>query len=527
MPLVRRIPPQHVPAFGLFVATAALYLLTLAPTITQRHFGGDGAELATAAHTLGVAHPSGYPTYLLLAKAVSLLLPWGDTAHRLNVFSALSGAGTVVLVYYTVRVLLERLEYRVSYARHSVSVMAATLAAASLAVSPLFWSQSLITEVYSLGALFAASLVLLMLMWSIDPYRSWRLLPLSAFVLGLGLGNHLVLLLILPSLAYFIVLHRERLTRRVIWCSLGTLLIGLSVYLYLPVAAAQDPPISWGDARGVDGFLWEVLATPYRKFAFGLPLGDLPGRVVEWADLLVRQFNVAGLFVGIIGVWRLRVSSLPLLLFTGLLFVSSVVYSLMYHTDDAQVYLLAAFVVFALWIGVGLYWTVGFASELVDSRLRLPVSPLIALGVASFLLVPGLTLALNRQDMDISGDRESLRYAQRIVESVEPDSVILADAEHELFPLWYYIYVVKNGSGPVVLSTRLIQFDWYLREQQRRDPESVPAEVAGGYIGRLAQIVEYNLGRRPVYATLQADYLLAQFEGEPEGNIFRLLRRRE
>ena len=242
------------------MATIALYLLTLAPTITQRHFGGDRTELAAASCTLGVAHPSVFPTYLLLAKVFSLLLPWGDVAHRLNVFSALTGASTV---YYIVRLVIERLETGADYARHMVSLSAA-LAAAFLAVSPLFWFQSLLTDVHSLDTLLAASLILLMLTRGMDTRRRWGILPLSAFILGLGLGNHLVLVFLLPSLAYFIVLHRERLTTRVIWVSLGTLLMGLSVYLYLPIAAAQDPPISWGDPGDSTGFcggFWQRLIT--------------------------------------------------------------------------------------------------------------------------------------------------------------------------------------------------------------------------------------------------------------------------
>ena len=166
-----------------------------------------------------------------------------------------------------------------------------------------------------------------------------------------------------------------------------------------------------------------------------------------------------GLFVGILGVWRLRVSNLPMLVFTALLFLPSIAYSITYQTNDARVYLIPTFMVFTLWMGVGLYWVVGLAVEALTPRLRLFVSLSVALFLAAFLSVPGLQLLLNYGGIGLRGDRDSLTYAQGIFQGVEPDAVILADAENELFPLWYYSFVANGGRGPTIISTRLTQFD--------------------------------------------------------------------
>ena len=72
----------------------ALYLGTLAPTVTF----ADAGELAAAAYTLDVAHPPGFPLYLLLGKLFTLLVPWGRVVQRLNAFSALCAAATVGLL---------------------------------------------------------------------------------------------------------------------------------------------------------------------------------------------------------------------------------------------------------------------------------------------------------------------------------------------------------------------------------------------------------------------------------------------
>ena len=71
-----------------------IYLATLAPGLTFEHYGTDGGDLITAARTLGVPHPTGYPTYTLLAWLFSHL-PVGIIAYRVNLLSAISAAGAV------------------------------------------------------------------------------------------------------------------------------------------------------------------------------------------------------------------------------------------------------------------------------------------------------------------------------------------------------------------------------------------------------------------------------------------------
>jgi hypothetical protein len=81
-------------ALMLFVACFGCYCLTLAPTITWEHDGVDSGDLITAAYTLGIAHPPGYPLFTLLAR-VFTLLPVGEIAYRVNLMSALLAAATV------------------------------------------------------------------------------------------------------------------------------------------------------------------------------------------------------------------------------------------------------------------------------------------------------------------------------------------------------------------------------------------------------------------------------------------------
>ncbi len=66
------------------LAFLVLYFLTAAPSLGWR----DAPEFAVTTHTLGIAHPAGFPTYSLLTKVLAFI-PLGSIPFRLNLFSAL------------------------------------------------------------------------------------------------------------------------------------------------------------------------------------------------------------------------------------------------------------------------------------------------------------------------------------------------------------------------------------------------------------------------------------------------------
>src|SRR5512136_2825733 len=91
--LIRFLPPGILALFLMGV-----YLTTMAPGLTWANFGVDGGDLITAAATGGIAHPTGYPLYLLLARLFQYL-PIGSLAFRTNLMSALASTSAAALVY--------------------------------------------------------------------------------------------------------------------------------------------------------------------------------------------------------------------------------------------------------------------------------------------------------------------------------------------------------------------------------------------------------------------------------------------
>ncbi len=192
-PLARLLAPLLAGASALL-----LYGWTLAPGLTWAHSSADGGDLLAAALTRGVPHPTGYPTYQILLRA-AIALHGGEPARAGAWLSALAAALAAGLLADLGQRVLAGLG-RPPTGRQRV---AAGLAALAWAASPAVWGQATVTEVYALNALFAVGLLWLAWRWAAaraagGTGRGW--LAAGGLALGLGLGNHVSLVLLLPGL---------------------------------------------------------------------------------------------------------------------------------------------------------------------------------------------------------------------------------------------------------------------------------------------------------------------------------------
>ena len=118
----------------------------------------DCGELAAAASTLGIPHPTGYPLFTLLGWVV-VHFPWGpEEIVRLNWMAAFFCALGSALSYRLVLTLLNgpggrSKEKGTQNNPSSLMRAAAAGAALTLAFSETYWSQAVSVEVYSLHVL--------------------------------------------------------------------------------------------------------------------------------------------------------------------------------------------------------------------------------------------------------------------------------------------------------------------------------------------------------------------------------------
>ncbi len=347
--------PRHFPltigALIVFIGTLFLYMRTLAPSVAT--IFDDSLEFQLVCYQSGIAHPTGYPLYTMLGKLFTLL-PLGDVAYRVNLMSAVWGAVAAVLVYLLVWRLTRR-------------ILPAIGAAACLAVAPIFWSQAVIAEVYTLNAVFLAGAL-----WLITRKEPRRAMPLAAWY-GLSLTHHRTMFLWIPAFAVYLWLTDRAIFRD--WRRLAKLAVAatapLLLYLYIPLRGTALTSLDGTYQNTLAGFWSHISGGAYTSFFAENPLAKNFG-LQDYGALLIAQFGAAGIIgalVGFAGAWRRRIRVENVLLLS--IFSINSLWVLLYRVPDPEVFTIPSLVIIAVWIGLGINAAVQFAMYLTSRGLAL------------------------------------------------------------------------------------------------------------------------------------------------------------
>jgi hypothetical protein len=464
------------PSF-LLLALVPIYLLTLGQTVGT----ADTFEFQVVVPKQGIVHPTGYPLYLMLTKAFTFL-PVNSMAWRVNLASAIYGLAAVCLIYW----LVWRLQNR---------PIPALLAALIFGLTPTFWSQAIEAEVYTLQALIVAAALLLMREigdWRVSPIghdtdqddnlsgkklhkqingkdtvshrlrefvsRPYGQTVILALVLGLGLANHLTTVILFPAAVLTIVFsyRRERYNGaplrgiKAAALIIGAFLLPQLLYAYLPVRWLAVN----GESMGIERFLDWVIGG---RFQGALQLTawindaaryEVIGRLFEfdWQPFWLLALSLLG------AVWLFaRIPQYGLILFVT--WLGFVFYGLNYYVPDLAVFLIPAFLVTTIWLGIGLGTLVGGLRNILaqstrssseSSDGRLPLGLLAAGLVGVILLAVVVKSASNRwSSIDASHDDGRTTWGRAVLSgSIEKGAAILADSDK--FPPLYYLQQVEG-----------------------------------------------------------------------------------
>ena len=318
---------------GVFLAIFGLSLWQLAPGV----FWLDSSEFIACARGASVPHPPGTPGYMVLAH-LATLLPLGSVAFRVNLLSALLGAGAAAALFAAGRLLLARVQRP-----GLLSDAAVALLILSLSLSRAAWFQAIRAEVYTLNYLVTALAVFLALRWDEEPGTRGGHVLLVALVLGLGLTNHhYLVLLTLPAFAVLLLTRPEGrgwLAPRRLLPLLGIVAAGLLVYAFLPLRASAGIDLAWGDPTRPGGFLRMVSARAFHLSVTEMPRAPLLEACTtileSWIGLLGPVLFFAGLLGLAAWVWRSpRIGGFLALLMAAGLLSKAIMYLDVENPDD-------------------------------------------------------------------------------------------------------------------------------------------------------------------------------------------------
>ncbi|MGD9641120.1 MAG: DUF2723 domain-containing protein [Elusimicrobiales bacterium] len=487
--------PAWLPPALLALALVPLYLYCLPPVLPPYR---DAGEMAGVAWTLGVAHQPGYPLYIISAKLFSLL-PLGNPAWRLNLFSALAGLAGVVLFWRA--------------AAAQFSGWAALPAALLLGLNFTLRTVSSVPEMYALNFLFAAALLLAASLPGRAPVY------LSAFLLGLGMANRMDLLLAAPAVLILLWPALRAGGWALFFKAVGFALLGFSLYLFLPLRSAGFPLFDWSHPADPATFLAVITRKSYGStldlISLNYARGELflPG-LKYYAAHLWENFNFALAFaaLGLRGEWR--ASPRRLLAFGALFFFSGPVFLYMANMPPnphalaiVEPYYLLPDLAVAFWAAAGLFYLYGLFPR------ALPALVLAAAAAAGLVWHNG-AYASDRRWLFAAED-----HAADALRSVPPGAVLVAKKDVQLFSIWYLQSVKGLRPDVSVVAQGLSGASWYRALQERYQPGLKLQNLNGGGAGEWEAFAGGNPGG--VYATMDAE-LPREVPSLPRGLVNQL-----
>jgi Protein of unknown function (DUF2723) len=485
--MISGLPAELLCAAAVFVIALLLYTLTLAPTVTLV----DSGELILAAWGLGVAHPPGFPLWVMLAHLASII-PFGNVAARTNFSSALFAALAAAMVSLVVAELtitasslatLKRTRKAAQQSRKREDstggkfLMVAPAAAAGLlmAFSRTLWSYATITEVYALNALLILLVFFLMLGWrrrivetqttkggQVTTHDNW--LYAAAFIFGLAMGvHHVTVGLTLPAVAA--VVYRTQglkffTSRRLLYAAVISIGALVAVYAYLPLAASRSPVMNWGNPCSLQEIWWHITGRQYRVFFVFSP-AIMGAQFIEFCRMLSREFGFPWLPVtpvlGLVGFASAYKRDRIAFWFLLLIVIADLAYSLSYEiAEDKDAYYLPAFIAIAIAAGFGIRWLIQFAGT-----GRRPTGTRYVVGAIAIVLTLATALAANwpfnnRRHYFIAKD-----YVENLFSTIAPDGLLLTQDWQVVSPMFYAQEIEQRRRDVKVLDINLLRRSWY------------------------------------------------------------------
>ncbi len=495
-----------------FLFPFAIYLITLNPSIGFI----DNGELVTVCRTLGIAHPTGYPLYTLLGRIITLA-PIKTIAFRVNMLSALFSS---LASFFLFLFLLKKTN----------NVFLSLTGAVIFSCSRIVWHQSTSAEVYSITFFF---LTLLLYLEASDLKNK---LLLIGFVAGLSVTNHMIIITFLAPFFIYLLLTREFKNLKTILVFLLFFLIGITLYLYLPIRGTLQPLLNWGRPVSFERFLWHVSGKQYRVWMFTGDISTIKTNILTFLKLTCSQFTPVLIVFAIPGIYHLFAISKKRAVFLLSLFLVNGSYAVNYDIPDIEPYFIITILVYTIFIIYGICF---FSKRIKWIAFASPI-------LAIFVILFNFHNANERQN-HIAYD-----MCRNLFFSVKENGIVITNDWDYYSPALYIRYIEGKRNDIVMIDKELLRRSWYfdylnkaypwLIEKSQSEVEAYlellvhfehdqllnPDEIQRRFIVMINSFIDENIAERPCYITFvngadrDASSIATQYQKTPFGIVYEI-----
>ena len=488
-----------------WVAAVAVGLFALGVSIWRLMPGvgfWDTAEFQMVLPVMGTAHPTGYPTYVLIGWFASIVLtPLGEPALRMNVLSAV-----LVAVGAGVTVDLAR--------RLTGSLALGVAAGIGIALTPIVWAIGTHADPHALHFALIAIILWLLVRWeharrgnpievldaaAPDPTasrRADRLLLVAAVVVGLSVGNHSLTLLLGPPILLYVlrvepgILRRRRfILANIAAFAIPTILVRFEMILR---AGWLRAPFVYADPSTWSGFWYVTLGAQFHDWVTD-PFANPGQRIADVVTMAVSQLGpLAPLLVIAFVVTIVRQPRYALL--TGTTMALTLFFNSVYPDGAIDRYYIGPALIAWTWLAILGATIVDAAGAWRPASISPILRPIGLVVVAGLLVAPSLLAIPARAGsaaIDRSTDTGGREWTNDVLAALEPNAVVVSWWSYST-TLWYATIV--NGRRPDIL---------IVDDRNRVDQNLL----------ELSQVIDLYLGSRPVYLIRNGTSELPALEG--------------
>lgn len=439
---------------GLFVLFFIAYAYTAAPSV----FVGDSAEMSLTVQTLGVAHPTGFPLYIMAGKLWSVLAPISDVAYRLNLFDACLIALSVAGMFLIIRNL-------------GMHAGIAGCVAGIFGLGRTVWFHATTATVYPMAILFVIALWWIVVQWQNDRRDRW--IYWYAGVWGLSLGTHVLMLCMAVPLIVMVWQEKRKYANQTLraWKILVFGGAPLLQYLYLPWAYARHT-YAFTPIRSPHDLYAYLTQQDFAYKMFARTAADIWPFLRAVGSIVSIEYTLVFCLIAVLGIgaaWKANRSLLGMLMATS---VANLLMMFLYgNQPDLNIlfrYLFLIYIAGAIMIAYALQFVI--RQQYTAKRFYIPV--------LAVLLVMGISYeSYAHERLNNHRHHDAIpELAQNILGQLEPRAILFSNGDTVSGALWY---VQQQGfrNDVVVIDKNLITLPGYMTQLAERYPDVINQDV--------------------------------------------------
>lgn len=425
-----RFAQKHIPwivGAAVCAAVAAVYLTTVQTDINGLDDLVDVGEFQNALFLWGIAHPTGYPLYLLVGGVFVHLVNLAgiNPAAGASLFS-LTGAMATLALFFAAIVL-----------QTGRTLLAAAFTLVLGAVGA-FWMRSIDAEVYTWAFFFVALAFALALIFRARPSAALFLGFLFAF--GTGIAHHRLVALMFPAALVWIApeaWNLLRANRRLAVLGVAALVLPFAVYVYLPLRSHFGTVWQFAPADTWSGFWGLFTGRGYLDATIAIPTNgaSLASRLVAVLNQIFAQLTLVGFAAtALCGlVLCTSPSTRRLAAFVTIGFSTFLLFAVIYPIRDIDAYLVPATMLL-------LFSAAAAAGEWSKNHSYISVlASAFALCLAAYL-----GLATFPGAYQVGSDRSGRELLDAVKPLSSAQTLLVGPWGPDFFDFWYGKYVTRE-----------------------------------------------------------------------------------